>query len=61
MNKWIKVSDQLPPENVVVETKVDEDGNVRNEQDLQYARALWWDEKMTMYTYYTPTHWRYKN
>ncbi len=59
MSDWIKVSDRLPPENMVVETKIDEGDNPRNQQTLKRDKNLWWVPDGKMYVYYTPTHWRY--
>lgn len=56
--KWIRVNDSLPPVNRVVETKIDDGANVRNEQELKYMGNLWFIPDGSMYVYYTPTHWR---
>jgi len=58
---WISVQQQLPPMGIVVETKVDDYEGVRNEQSLKLNAGLWFLPDMTMYVYYTPTHWRYLN
>lgn len=57
-SKWIRIIDQLPPENVEVETKVDDHMGARNEQELKRQGRLWYAG--AMYVYYTPTHWREK-
>jgi hypothetical protein len=58
-NPWIRVSHQSPPINQVVNTKVDDEGGVRNEQELKFDGRLWWHPDGKMYVYYTPTHWSY--
>jgi len=57
---WIELKPhQNPPEGEIVMTKVDEFGDVRNEQKLIKKGSLWWTTDMQMYVYYTPTHWAY--
>lgn len=58
MGEWIKVSEKLPPENLVVETKIDDAFGVRNQTELRRKGRLWFFPDETMYVYYTPTHWR---
>lgn len=58
MGKWNKVSEVLPPENTVVETKIDDEKGVRNEQKLIRNGNLWFLPDKSMYVYYMPTHWR---
>ena len=58
MEKWIKLTDMLPPEGKVVNTKIDDGGSVRNEQFLIRKGNLWWTTDLNMYVYYTPTHWK---
>jgi hypothetical protein len=55
---WIRLQDQLPPDKALVETKIDDERGCRNEQQLQLHNNLWWHPDMSMYVYYTPTHWR---
>lgn len=55
---WIKITDQPPPQGVVVETKIANPD--RNYEDLQLISGLWWHKDRSMYVYYTPTHWRRK-
>lgn len=55
---WLNVIDQPPPEGVVVETKIDDQRGVRNEQPLKRSGSLWFFPDASMYVYYTPTHWR---
>ncbi len=59
MNSWITVRDRLPPECMVVETKIDDANGCRNQQCLVWDRNLWWTKDMEMYVYYCPTHWRF--
>jgi len=46
------------PDGVVVHTKIDDAGGVRNEQQLKRRGNLWWFPDGSMYVYYHPTHWR---
>lgn len=55
---WIEISKQLPPQDMVVETKVANPD--RNQQDLKLRGNLWWLKDGSTYVYYTPTHWRHK-
>lgn len=55
---WIKVSDGLPPEGVLVETKIEDESGVRNHTLLTRKGNLYYLDNGT-YTYYTPTHWRF--
>lgn len=55
---WIKVSDELPPEGVLVETKIDDESGVRNFTLLTRKGNLYYSDNGT-YTYYAPTHWRF--
>ncbi len=55
---WIKTEECLPPENVIVDTKIDDKNGKRNHQQLIRSKSLWWDVDMIMYIYYDPTHWR---
>lgn len=59
-NNWIKTKDLLPKDNVVVDTKVQNDEGTRNEQELKKVGGLWFFPDGSMYVYYTPTHWRPK-
>lgn len=62
MNKneriWILCDDELPPDGIIVETKIDNERGVRNEQMLLRQGRLWFFPDRSMYVYYTPTHWR---
>lgn len=46
------------PDGVEVETKIDDDGGVRNVQTLKRSGNLWFVPDGSMYVYYTPTHYR---
>jgi hypothetical protein len=64
MGDWVPLNDRLPDVGVVVETKIDDAGGVRNVQTLKRyqreptTRSLWFVPDGSMYVYYTPTHWR---
>lgn len=58
MSAWIKCSDALPPKDTAVETKIEDADGCRNVARLQQHGNLWWFADMSMYVYYTPTHWR---
>jgi hypothetical protein len=60
LKRWIALADELPPENVMLMTKIDDDNGIRNEQKLCFHSRLWWTGcgPDAMYVYYTPTHWR---
>lgn len=63
MKRWRKCSDELPPTDLVVHTKIDDGKGCRNETKLKrYQSApgkasLWFFPDSSMYVYYTPTHW----
>lgn len=57
--EWKLVSEQLPPEGEVVETKIDDEHGCRNETRLIRKGRLWFFPDRSMYVYYTPTHWRH--
>jgi hypothetical protein len=57
-NKWIPVTSIKPIENRLVETKIDDRNGCRNVATLKYGKNMWWHPDMSMYVYYTPTHWR---
>lgn len=58
LNGWVKCTDRLPPNNVDVETKIDDGRGVRNVTKLRRYSGLWFLPDMSMYVYYVPTHWR---
>lgn len=47
------------PEDLLVETKIDDEHGVRNEGKLIRSGNLWWTPDRKMYVYYRPTHWRF--
>lgn len=57
--KWISVKEKLPPDKMVVETKIDDEKGCRNEGKLYRWGNLWYLPDGSMYVYYMPTHWRY--
>lgn len=56
--QWIRVADQKPPHDVVVDTKIDDHLGARNEAPLRNRGNLWFFQDNSMYVYYTPTHWK---
>lgn len=58
-NKWISITQELPEEGVIVNTKIANPD--RNEAKLVRKGNIWFFPDMSMYVYYTPTHWHYKN
>lgn len=58
-SRWISTEEELPPENVSVDTKIDDSRGIRNETHLVRRNNLWFFPDFSMYVYYTPTHWRY--
>ena len=54
---WIETEKALPPERVVVATKISNSEGERNHQDLKRIGRLWFVPDGSMYVYYTPTHW----
>ena len=58
VSEWKLTARELPPKNLVVDTKIDDAKGLRNEQQLKFSSNLWWLTDGSMYVYYTPTHWR---
>jgi len=56
---WRRVSYAVPVDGAIVDTKIDDEHGCRNVQKLKYHKRLWWLTDMSMYVYYTPTHWKY--
>ena len=56
---WNETKNGSPENDRVVETKIDDHDGVRNVQKMKFKSNLWWLTDMSMYVYYTPTHWRY--
>ena len=57
-SKWIRTDYRLPPEDSLVQTKIDDYDGIRNQQPLRFRRGLWWIRGENVYVYYIPTHWR---
>ena len=55
---WIRTDESLPPNDLIVETKVDDKRGQRNVQKLKRLNNLWFFPDGSMYVYYDPTHWR---
>jgi len=61
--KWVACKDELPPFDVVVMTKIDDENGCRNERTLKRyqrspeTRSLWFVPDGAMYVDYEPTHW----
>ena len=57
MSNWMRVSEVKPPENKPVMTKVDDGNGARNKQALVRRGNIFYTPDMSMYVYYSPTHW----
>lgn len=57
-NDWIACHSGLPPDGKLVQTKIDDQWGVRNEQVMERRGRLWFLPNNGMYVYYEPTHWR---
>ncbi len=57
--EWISVAAIKPPNGIAVLTMIDDEKGRRNEQPLIRKDNLWFHDDMSMYVYYTPTHWKY--
>lgn len=55
---WIHCDQSLPPDGLLVDTKLDDAQGCRNVQPLKRHGRLWFFDDESMYVYYTPTHWR---
>ena len=55
---WILCKNRKPPQDIIIETKIDDCKGVRNICQLILHNNLWWIPDMSMYIYYSPTHWR---
>lgn len=55
---WNLTLVSLPPEGLIVETKIDDEHGCRNKGRLYRRGKLWFLPDGSMYVYYTPTHWR---
>ena len=56
---WRLTNDRQMPKDIPLNTKIDTDAGIRNEQKLIWDGNLWWHTDKKMYVYYTPTHWSY--
>jgi len=56
-NNWVKVSDRLPPENKVVQTKIHKNRVVKNESKLVLKGTVWWLPDFSTNVQFNPTHW----
>jgi len=56
---WKLVTQQAPQRDVTVETKIEDGRGVRNQTTLKLHGNLWFIPDMSMYVYYSPTHWRH--
>ena len=56
---WYETPTTPAPEGVKLLTKIHDNKGSRNEQELIRKGNLWWFTDMSMYVYYTPTHWKY--
>lgn len=56
MSKWIEIDPEFPEEGKVVLTKIQDQGGIRNIQKLVRQGPLYYFPDMSMYVYYTPTH-----
>lgn len=55
---WNRVSVHPPAPGIPVETKIHDEQGERNHQVLVPKGRLWFLPDMSVYVYYTPTHWR---
>jgi Protein of unknown function (DUF551) len=58
VSDWNYVGDCLPENGVEVLTKIDNEKGCRNETSLKRQGNLWFFPDMSIYVYYTPTHWK---
>lgn len=58
-NNWTALKFLRPKENIIVETKIDDNKGERNIAKLKrFSNGLWFLPDDSMYVYYSPTHWR---
>lgn len=57
MKHWQTINSA--PEYKIIWTKIHDHNGERNEAKLIKKGNLWYFEDMSMYVYYTPTHWSY--
>lgn len=58
MAEWKRVNNEAPPEGILLDTKIDDESGLRNEQPMVFRNNLWWINDESMYVYYRPTHWK---
>ena len=58
IDRWHACSQERPPENELVETKISDSDGERNVTTLQRIGNLFFVPDGSMYVYYEPTHWR---
>ena len=54
---WVSLLDELPINNKIVLTKIEDSFGCRMKQRLFRQNNLWFLEDSSMYVYYIPTHW----
>lgn len=54
---WKKITEEQPPQNKAIKTKISDEAGDRNEAYLKLSGNLWFLPDGSMYVYYTPTHW----
>lgn len=63
--EWKSCNYEKPPLDLEVMTKIHDGHGCRNETTLKLcqrtpvSRSMWFLPDMSMYVYYTPTHWAY--
>jgi hypothetical protein len=55
---WISCNTKEPEQGKTVNTCIMDNKGQRNEQLLKLKGNLWFFPDMSMYVYYTPTHWK---
>jgi hypothetical protein len=55
---WTEVAHQLPPEGILVETKIVEPAAEREQRPLLWHRTIWWTPNYATMAIDAPTHWR---
>ena len=56
---WVLINSLQPPENKVINYKIDDEKGCRNECQIIKKGNLYWLPDNSMYVYFTPTHWSY--
>lgn len=51
--------DKDTPKGIPLDTLVCDENSICNIQPLIHHRGLWFLNNMSMYVYYTPTHWKH--